>query len=256
MLAQWLEALIESEDDAERDFYDDIISSFDFRRYAELKQEFDESTVENSWFNLPFYISRGYKFAKKLDLHRRPPLQILDLACGPNYFGYVCQRLGHHVAGVDYPHPAFTAISDFLGVTFIGEPIKPQKPVPGTRRYDVVTAWRASFYQRAYGELWTLEDWSFFFDDLFRNRMTQQGQIHFMLNRMEGMKGLRVNSPDFAKFIEDLGGQAKGNLITFKTNPDTSATFASILRRFVSALDSLSRGSFLGFRSRVREPSR
>jgi hypothetical protein len=230
-------------DDQEAAFYQRMLDSFDFSALAALRAKHRklDASVSKSWFDLSRRLPTAYRFVRRLRLDRSEPLKVLDIACGPSYFGYMCQSYGHEVIGVDKPNPIFEDLGRLLGVTFVAKPVEAGKLLPPTPHVDLITVLRGSFNTREERGLWTLEHWQFFFDDLIRNHMADGGRIHVQMIPQNGWIGLHVNDPRFIKFVESLGGQVADHLITFGMHDDAlkAKDAMSRLQDALSELDAL-----------------
>jgi SAM-dependent methyltransferase len=149
-------------------------------------------------------MTRAWKTAKGLGLDQSPPLDVLDIGLGAGYFLYVCQRLGHRVVGLDRPDlPVWPQICGWLGVKpIIEHTIEPYTQLPDMgRRFDLITAFACPFnYLELEHRLWTIAEWSFFFDDLRDHALKRNGR--FVLRLRKEIRGLELQPRDAALFDE------------------------------------------------------
>lgn len=211
--------LIATADAQERGFYQYVLDSFDFQSYSRMQAK---HLAKNSargalkYLDLPQWLESRYRYVTNLQLDRCDPLQILDIGCGPGHFGYICAYFGHKVIGLDQPgNDIFKDLVEQLGLTRIVQAVRPATPLPDMPRCDLVTAFHATFFRKPGGELFNLAEWRFFFDDLIRNRMTDQGRIHFILDSLENTSGLHVHDQAFINFIEQSGGRVRRQVVFF-----------------------------------------
>src|SRR6266540_2648774 len=124
--------------------------------------------------DLKLWIVRAWKDASQLKLDHPPTLDILDIGTGPADFVYVCQRRGHRCVGLDQPgdFPFWECLHQWLGLRRVrARSVQPKERLPADLgRFDLVTAFRAQFnYNANEKRLWTLDEWTYFLDDLRDN---------------------------------------------------------------------------------------
>lgn len=141
---------------------------------------------------------RAIERARALDLHRSPPLRILDLGAGSGFFCWAAGLYGHDACGLEPAgavpsalpniHPHLQAM---LGVRVsrqaIGrrEPIRADAVVRG--RYDLVTAYSVMFDRDVLppGDVcrrWDAQDHLFFLEDLRDHRLAPGARVVLRFN--------------------------------------------------------------------------
>jgi SAM-dependent methyltransferase len=140
----------------------------------------------NRFSDVDHWLKINTERAQDLWLDRSPPLRILDLGCGPGYFLYVCQQLGHEGLGIDIDEqPLFRETTALLGVRRVIHRIEAQTPLPDLgEKFDLVSGHRVCFQKTVRwgtgpGEWheWDSDDWKFFLDDVRRNVLNPDGRI-------------------------------------------------------------------------------
>ena len=111
-------------------------------------------------------------------------LSVLDPGCGAGYFLYCCKFLGHDVHGIDLPEYAFYRdMIALFGLSRTGFRIEAHKPLPRLdRRFDVITAHQICFNGHKTENLWGVDEWDFFLNDLEENYLNPGGVIALEFN--------------------------------------------------------------------------
>jgi SAM-dependent methyltransferase len=159
----------------------------------------------------PRWIRESLREAKILGLHRRQGLRILDIGCGPGFFLYVCQRLGHNVIGVDVDQtPLFRETVAILKVQREIARISPFEPLTNLGGpFDFITAFGICFdkVKRPNEKRfrWGVEEWRFFLDDVVK-QLEPGGQLILRFNP-------RPNNSNYPRELRNLFRE-KGALIS------------------------------------------
>jgi hypothetical protein len=122
--------------------------------------------------------------AIELGLDRSGPGSVLDLGCGAGYFLYCCKFLGHQVHGVDQPgYDFYTDMIGCLGLSRTSQRIEAFKTlVPLESRFDVVTAHQICFNGHRTNNLWGVDEWKFFLNDIEANVLNDGGSVALEFN--------------------------------------------------------------------------
>jgi len=190
-----LETSTDSFDKEKARFFRYLRDLVDPVKYGEM-QEFQLSDAKlNPNSNYSKYIDPAIWFESKLaiahriGLHRRAPLDILDIGTGPGHFLVVAEFYGHRAVGTDLPvlttgvlerGHLYDALSDIYQTRRIPLKIEQFQPLPRfERRYGLVTAFLAAFNVDPDKKPWSVEAWKFFMNDLQENVLTEDG-VAFM----------------------------------------------------------------------------
>src|SRR5216110_3283435 len=117
--------------------------------WEELRRKYPRGIKEVHRFgDTRFWIKRNVERAQDLSLDRPPRRHILDLGCGPGFFIYVAQKLGHTGIGLDVDEqPIFREAIALTGVKRIVHRIHPYQPLPGPeRKFDLITSYLTCFH--------------------------------------------------------------------------------------------------------------
>ena len=216
-----INALIKkTEDKTERKFYQYVLEQFDFKRFAQIQAAHSVESSSRGWLkflDFPHYLTLRYQYVRDLGLDRCEPLRILDLACGPAHFGYICQYFGHEVTCLDVPDDRiFNDMVALLGVTRIAEAIMPAKPLPPTPKFDLITSFHATFHRKKGNTLFTAAEWIFFLEDLISNHTSVNAKVVLQLDRLPNSEGLHVFDQKFSDLISRHGGEVRqGRVVCF-----------------------------------------
>jgi SAM-dependent methyltransferase len=153
--------------------------------WEELRRKYPPGIKEmHRWVDARFWIKRNIERAQDLSLDRGPRHHILDLGCGPGYFLYVAQKLGHTGIGLDIDeHAIFRDTLPLLGVKRIVHRIQPRfhLPAPG-KKYDRITSYLTCFHRLerlrdGNWQTWSTEEWQFFIDDVRAHQLAEGGLL-------------------------------------------------------------------------------
>jgi 2-polyprenyl-3-methyl-5-hydroxy-6-metoxy-1,4-benzoquinol methylase len=144
-----------------------------------------------------------------------PKKRILDLGSGAGYFLHVCKRLGHDVLGLDMHDPTAAWYGDMLellGVKRVIWRIDPFVKLPDLGpRFDYVTAFMVCFNRHVYEDVWLVDQWRFFLDDLW-TRLNPGAIVWFELNpQLDGTH----YGPELRAFFESRGAIVDGKRLVW-----------------------------------------
>jgi SAM-dependent methyltransferase len=164
-----------------------ILSTIDRNEIARIAESYPRRAGArkiNAWQDAAHWVDINVARAQDLWLDRSPPLRILDLGCGPGYFLYVCQFLGHSGLGLDIDDdPFFGAMTQYFNVPRVISRIDPRVLLPDLEeKFDLVTAHRVCFHRttrQADGRWneWTPDDWEFFINDIRTRFLRPDGRL-------------------------------------------------------------------------------
>lgn len=156
---------------------------------AEGKLRLESDMVK--YIDPTIWFERKLAQARRIGLHQRAPMKIMDIGTGPAHFPVVAAFYGHDVIGTDLPHCTtgdvsrghlYDALGDIFRVRRIPLRIEPFTPLPPFgARYDLVTAFLVAFNVDAERKPWTVPAWQFFLGDLSRNVLSSQGELFLNL---------------------------------------------------------------------------
>jgi len=192
-----------------------ILATIDKAELVRLRERYPfrpNARKINAYEDANYWVGVNVKRIQDLWLDRSPPLDILDLGCGPGYFLYLCQMFGHNVVGLDPDdEPFFRGTTKFFGVKRVVARINAREPLPDLgKRFDLVTAHRVCFHRiarRENGEWleWTDADWKFFVNDVRTRFLKPDGRLLLEFNRRAD--GSSFFTPELRAFFESQGAQ-------------------------------------------------
>jgi 2-polyprenyl-3-methyl-5-hydroxy-6-metoxy-1,4-benzoquinol methylase len=150
-----------------------------------------------------------------LGLDFKPPARLLDIGSGAGYFLHVCKRLGHDVLGLDMHDPGaawYLEMLQLLGVSRVTWRIDPFVPLPDLGApFDFVSAFMVCFNRHIYPDIWQIEQWRFFLDDL-QTRLKPNAIVWFELN--PGLDGTHY-TPELHSFFQSRGAIVDGKRLVW-----------------------------------------
>ena len=150
-----------------------------------LRQKYPPGIKQiHRWADASFWIKRNIERAQDISLDRGPRRHILDLGCGPGYFLYVAQKLGHSGVGLDTDeHAVFRDTLPLLGVKRIVHRIQPRFHLPSAeKKYDLITSYLTCFHRlerlrNGNWQTWSSAEWQFFIDDVRAHQLAEGGLL-------------------------------------------------------------------------------
>src|SRR5438067_8381725 len=116
--------------------------------WGELRRKYPRGIKEVHRFgDTNFWIKRNVERAQDLSLDRGRRRHILDLGCGPGFFLYVAEKLGHTGVGLDIDEQAiFRDTLRLLKVKRVVHCIQPRFHLPAPEKnFDFITIYLISF---------------------------------------------------------------------------------------------------------------
>lgn len=175
--------------------YRRILASIDRAELERLREVYPyrpNARKINAYEDAGYWVDVNIKRVQDLWLDRSPPLQILDLGCGPGYFLYLCKLFGHDGLGLDPDdEPFFRGTTELFGVRRVIGRIHPQTPLPDMgKQFDLVTGHRVCFHRIKRAEKgewleWSPADWEFFINDVRTRFLKPNGRLLLEFNRRQ-----------------------------------------------------------------------
>lgn len=173
-------------------FFEYLLDHVDAEKYARLQDTYLNPPIDRgclkyidpiSWFEHKF------AFAHLLELHKKPPMRILDIGTGPTHFMMIAHFYGHEAVGTDLPDGAvaddpshfYNSLAEIYHTTRLPHRIEPNIEVNDLpKNIDLVTAFSVAF-NLSRGVLWDIPRWDFFLRSLKKNVMTENGVLFMTL---------------------------------------------------------------------------
>jgi SAM-dependent methyltransferase len=187
----------------------------------------------NAYEDAAYWIGVNVKRVQDLWLDRSPPLQILDLGCGPGYFLYLCRLFGHHGLGFDPAEdPFFSGTIELFKVRRVIGRIEPGAPLPDLGgKFDLVTGHRVCFHrlgrtQNGGWAEWAIGDWEFFINDIRTRFLNPNGRLLLEFNR--GQDGSSFFTDELRAFFESQGARIFRWKALLAANPNERPRFKQL----------------------------
>lgn len=164
---------------------------------------------ERKYLDTKKWLERKLDTALMLGLEAGPPLDILDIGTGGGHFPYVARHFGHRVAALDLPGiPLYDALCAWLGVEKRAFRVEPCQPLPDfDTRFDLVTAFMLGFNTKADGTLFTVDEWTWFLDDVRDRQLRPGGRLVLKMIRQEERQGLKYGAPALMQLFAARGAR-------------------------------------------------
>ncbi len=181
-----------------------LLAQVDPARLHEIQSRYATSTDDREKYRkylsaFDRWLEVNVQRAQDLQLHRSPPLAILDIGCGGGFFLFTCQQLGHHCLGIDTGEdPLFDELINLFRVERKIWKINAFEPLPDLgRTFDLITAFATGFNTDRQGrDVWGVDEWNFFVNDL-AHHLQWSGKVFFEINT-------GINSRCYPDQVRDL----------------------------------------------------
>lgn len=170
---------------------------------------------------------RFVRMAYWLNLPSQPQKSILDLGGRHGMWLSVCKHYGHITMCSDLAseleRPEIKGMLDIFKIPHVPIKIEPFKPIGSeVGSYDLVTALRTRFHSTYPYETgttrethWGIDEWDFFLKDI-ASHITSNGQLFFLMNRLQEKERGAYIPNDLFKFFKSNGAHLKGYYLWFK----------------------------------------
>ena len=161
------------------------------------------------------WLATNIRRVLNIGLDFQPPRRVLDLGSGAGYFLHICNRLGHDVLGLDM-HDRNAAwygeMLEIFGVRRVMWRIDPFVPLPDLGApFDYVCSFMVCFNRHICPDIWKVEEWRFFLDDL-KTRLKPGAIVWFELNPTPD--GTHY-TPELKAFFESRGAIVDGKRLVW-----------------------------------------
>lgn len=181
-----------------------------FKKYESQLSDFHPES-EYKYADFSRWLEHKLWRVMDLELHNKQPMSILDIGMGPGHFSAICDALGHTCIGIDLDIPFYNDLCNMHSVNRKIHFIKRQERIPslGTK-FDLVTIIWQTFDIVSYGEhdtrtYWTVDDWTYLFNDLIENHMKHSGSVYIELNKKVFDDGSREFDPALLAWFQSQG---------------------------------------------------
>jgi hypothetical protein len=159
-----------------------------------------------------------------LGLHRRAPMEIVDLGTGPGFFVAVAKYLGHRCIGYDLPLERLSSETAEAYQLFLSAlrctndrhvlTVEAFRPLNLPEQVNLISAGLICFNERPSGELWSRAEWDFFLGDA-ASYLNPGGQIFLELNADPRFDDLRWYDGKTLSFFKSRC-EVRGNKILYQ----------------------------------------
>lgn len=197
-------------------FFEYLLERVDHDRYRELRDSYlsPPKIVSSAlkYLDPVSWFEHKFRFVFRLELHKKPPMRILDLGTGGGHFLVIAEFYGHTAVGTEIPdhlHPEgqthlYNAISDIYGTKRIKNRITPFVPLDELAgSYDLVTAFSAAFNLALGGKLWDRQTWESFLGSLRGQVLTKDGAFFLMMVQQKSRDEIWDYLTSIAKWNDD-----------------------------------------------------
>jgi len=202
----------------------EMVRELESKGFEQIRAKYRNPEDKKGW---PKYVDARHRLelatkqARALHLDRRRPARILDIGSGAGYFLFVCKQLGHTGMGLDLDWPPMYAeMFKLMQIPRRIWRIERFQRLPDLgMRFDVLTGFAVCFNSHGSDQVWGVEEWEFFLDDVRNNLVTTTGEIYFELNP----ESWGYCTPELGRFFRRQGAIVEGKKIWFKPAADQGA---------------------------------
>lgn len=191
-----------------------LIETIDPDAFESIRRSNPRDLSSSGWpkyLDLPKWMDKNLRRIRALGLDSGSTKSILDIGCGAGYFLFIAKYLGHDVLGLDIDEvPMFGQMVSLFGVKRMIWRVRPFVELPKLRKtFDLITAFMICFNGHKTQELWGVEEWKFFLDDLSKH-LSPRGRVCLSFNR-EGDGS--YYSPELGQFFVERGAEIEGQRV-------------------------------------------
>lgn len=156
----------------------------------------------------------GILRAVRLDLHKTPPLSILDIGCGAGFFIAASKHFGHRCIGTDLPREQLSSAMSSAYENCLRAlgcladrrtmQVKAFEPLDFDERVDLIAAGLICFNEYGGGRFWSRREWEFFLNDV-RRCLEPNGRLFLELNEHAEFGRLRWYDRETKQLFESVG---------------------------------------------------
>ncbi len=142
------------------------------------------SLMDLKYFHIEYWCAEALRRMLFFGIEKVRKKKILDIGTGFGLFPYACEYFAANVQAIDREgHALYDEITDFLGLRKTHHTVKRRQPLPDLGvRFNLITSYLIAFDRPENEEIWSVEDWRFFIDDVFDNQLNADGTLHLELN--------------------------------------------------------------------------
>jgi len=187
----------------------DIALSIDQQRYQAIYNKYhnaDPSPGYSKYLDFSAHIARAVYHIHQLNLNRSQPQKILDIGSGAGYFPLACKYYGHDAQGLDMDTiPMYNELKNLVGLSWTPYRIEAYKPFPVfSHKFDTITAFQIMFNRLPTGQLWGIDEWKYFLEDLKANVFKEHGTLYIGFNTIQKHEHHQLQ--EIIEFMQSLGG--------------------------------------------------
>ena len=193
-----------------------ILKKIDLEKFSVYQARYKDADPPpegySKYLDIRTWMAAKLTYFYLLNLHKARPMQILDLGTGPGYFPYICSLYGHQAVAIDLDNvPMYNELVKFFDVKRRSVRINKFEKLPDLgKRFDLITAFMIKFNNHNRSDLWGVDEWRFFIEDLKSNQMAGNGRIFLELN---GNPDGSLYSDALLNLFKDLGARVYRNHI-------------------------------------------
>lgn len=198
-----------------------ILRTVDLEKFKFFQEHYKDADPPpggySKYLDIRTWMASKLTYIYMLKLHKKKPIQILDIGTGPGYFPYLCSLYGHKVVAIDLDIvPMYNELIKFFHIDRRTWRIVKFEKLPDLGiRFDLVTAFMIKFNQHDRPDQWGIEEWRFMLEDLKTNQIVKNGRIFLDFNTCRD--GTWFNSALLKMFL-DYGGKVYRNHIEIVGN--------------------------------------
>lgn len=142
----------------------------------------------NSWdaskyLNIDIWVLENLGRVFELKLHRKNNLSVLDIGAGYGYFPLICKYFGHAAECTDLDTTEiYNEVIDKLELKRHIKRIEKYTDFNIEGKFDVITAFMICFNNHKQPDLWHIDEWDYFINDLHTNNLNPGGEIFLSFN--------------------------------------------------------------------------
>jgi hypothetical protein len=192
-----------------------IFASINKKKFGKIYEKYKDASPAqgySKYLDLHKWLEINLVRYYQVGLQKGKPLKILDIGTGCGYFPYICQFYGHKVKALDMP--VVDMYNDMINLLHIDRKeytINAYEKLPELDgKYDIVTAFSICFNGHNTENLWSVNEWEYFLNNLAINHMAEAGKVYLSFNaEADGM----FFDSDVCQYFRDIDAKIEDQTV-------------------------------------------
>lgn len=198
-----------------------ILRTIDRSAFKDIQvryQSLDPYPGSSKYLEIQHWLELNLKLIRRFGLDKSPRVRLLDIGTGAGYFPFLCNYYGHETVAIDLDdNPIYNELTRLLKIDRRVIRINAYEKLPALgQKFDRITAFAICFNNHHKPNLWGVNEWRFFLNDLTTNHLTSNGRIYLGINKEQDQPQM---AGDLHEFFRQTGGQVTPWAVNYPQPP-------------------------------------